>query len=431
MLAGALLALIVTTVLGVVGAPWLVGLVAPGFAGDAAQFGLAVLLTRVMFPYLVLVGLAALAMGALHSQGRFFAAALGPAVLNVGMIAGIVVLATRVDPPILALAIGVLVGGVGQLLVQIPSLRACGLPLTPSRELRHPALLRVARLLVPAVFGLAAVQVMVFVNTLLASLLPGGAISFLYYADRVMEFPLGVFGIALASASLPAMSRQAAVGDVAGVAATLNFALRLAVFISVPASVALVVLRAPIVQILFERGRFGPDDTAATAAALAWYGIGLVGFAGARIAAQSFYAIGQPGVAVRLGVVAVAVNIVAAVSLMAPMGHAGLALASSIGAWANLGTLMWMARRRLGPLGGRALAASAARTAAASAPLAAWCWLAVELTLPARAGGTLPAAAWLAGVVAGGMVLFWGVAAAVRAPERATLRRLLPWGRAR
>jgi len=430
-LAGALLALTVTTVLGVVGAPWLVRLVAPGFAADPAQLGLAVLLTRVMFPYLVLVGLAALAMGALHSQGRFFAAALGPAVLNVGMIAAVVVLATRVDPPILALAIGVLVGGVGQLLVQIPSLRACGLPLTPSRELGHPALLRVARLLVPAVFGLAAVQVMVFVNTLLASLLEAGAISFLYYADRVMEFPLGVFGIALASASLPAMSRQAAQGDVAGVAATLNFALRLAVFISVPACVALVVLRTPIVQILFERGRFGPDDTAATAAALAWYGVGLVGFAGARIAAQSFYAIGQPGVAVRVGVVAVAVNLVAAVSLMGPMGHAGLALASSIGAWANLGALIWMARRRLGPLGGRALTTSAARTAAASAPVVAWCWLAIEVTLPARAAGTLAAAGWLAGVVAGGVALFWLASAAVRAPERAALRRLLPWGRAR
>jgi putative peptidoglycan lipid II flippase len=430
-LAGALLALVVTTVLGIVGAPWLVRLVAPGFAGDPAQLDLAVLLTRVMFPYLVLVGLAALAMGALHSQGRFFAAALGPAVLNVGMIAGIVVLATRLEPPILSLAVGVLVGGVGQLLVQVPSLRACRLPLTPSRELDHPALLRVGRLLVPAVFGLAAVQVMVFVNTLLASLLPSGAISFLYYADRVMEFPLGVFGIALASASLPAMSRQAATGDVAGVAATLNLALRLAVFISVPASVALIVLRTPIVQVLFERGRFGPDDTVATAAALASYGVGLVGFAGARIAAQSFYAIGQPGLAVRLGVVAVAVNIVAAVSLMGPMGHTGLALASSIGAWTNLVALMWTARRRLGPLGGRALAASAARTVVASTPLVAWCWLAVELTLPARTAGTLTAAGWLAGVVAGGIALFWVASAVVRAPERTALERLLPWGRAR
>lgn len=430
-LAGALIVLVATTALGIAGAPGLVRLVAPGFAANPAQLELAVLLTRAMFPYLVLVGLAALAMGALHAQGRFFAAALGPAVLNVGMIAGIVLLATRVEPPILSLALGVLAGGVGQLLVQVPSLRACGLPLTPSRELDHPALRRVGRLLVPAVFGLAAVQVMVFVNTLLASLLAEGAISFLYYADRIMEFPLGVFGIALASASLPAMSRQAAMNDLAGVAGTLTLALRLATFVSVPASVALVVLRVPLVQILFERGRFGPDDTAATAAALAWYGVGLVGFAGARIAAQSFYAIGQPGLAVRLGVLAVAINIVAAVTLMRPMGHAGLALASSIGAWANLAALVWMARRRLGPLGGRVLGASLARTSAASVPLVGWCWLAVELTMPAREAGTLAAAGWLAGVVAGGVALFWLASAVLGAPERVALARLLPWARAR
>jgi putative peptidoglycan lipid II flippase len=430
-LAAALIALVVTSALGVGAAPWLVRLVAPGFADDPGQLELAALLTRVMFPYLVLVGLAALAMGALHAHGRFFAAALGPAVLNVGMIGAVVLLATRVEPPILSLAIGVLAGGLGQLLVQLPSLRACGLPLMPSGEVDHPAVGRVARLLVPAVFGLAAVQVMVFVNTLLASLLRPGAISFLYYADRVMEFPLGVFGIALASASLPAMSRQAATGDREGVAATLNLALRLAVFISLPATVALVLLRAPIVRILFERGRFGPEDTAATAAALAWYGVGLVGFAGARIAAQAFYAIGEPGVAVRLGVVAVTVNIVAAVSLMAPLEHAGLALASSIGAWANLAALTWAARRRLGRVGGRALAASAARTAAASVPLAAWCWLALRLTLPAREMGTLLESAWLAAVVAGGIALFWAASAVVRAPERAALGRLLPWRRAR
>src|SRR5438445_1772965 len=249
------------TVVGVLAAPWLLAVIAPGFT-DPAQRGLAVVLTRVMFPYLLLVGAAAFAMGVLNSQGRFFAAALGPAVLNVGMIVGVLVLARRVDPPIMALALGVLLGGVGQLLVQVPGLKRLGLLVSPSRELRHPALGRVSRLLLPAVFGLAAVQVMVFVNTLLASLLPAGSISFLYYADRVMEFPLGIFGIALASASLPAMARQAAQGDRHGVADTLNFALRLAVYVSAPATVGLVLLSVPITRVLLEHGRFGPDDTA-------------------------------------------------------------------------------------------------------------------------------------------------------------------------
>ncbi|MET0487382.1 MAG: murein biosynthesis integral membrane protein MurJ, partial [Candidatus Rokuibacteriota bacterium] len=223
-LGAALIVLGLTSALGVVGAPWILTVIAPGFAADPGQFGLAVTLTRFMFPYLLLVGLAAFAMGVLNSQGRFFAAALGPAMLNVGMIAAVLALAHQIEPPVLSLALGVLLGGIGQLLVQVPDLRRLGLLATPSGELRHPALGRIARLLLPAVFGLAAVQVMVFVNTLLASLLPVGSISFLYYADRVMEFPLGIFGIALASASLPAMARQAAAGDTRGVAGTLNFA---------------------------------------------------------------------------------------------------------------------------------------------------------------------------------------------------------------
>src|SRR5207249_9995220 len=173
-----------------------------------------------------------------------------------------------------------------------------------------------------SVFGLAAVQLMVFVNTLLASLLPLGSISYLYYADRVMEFPLGVFGIALASASLPVMSRHAAARDDRALADTLNFALRLALYVSVPATVRLVVLRTPIVRVLFERGRFGPAETAATAEALAWYAVGLAGFAGSRITAQVFYALGEAGTAVRLGIVAVGANVLAALVMMAPLGHA-------------------------------------------------------------------------------------------------------------
>ncbi|HUF90780.1 MAG TPA: murein biosynthesis integral membrane protein MurJ [Candidatus Limnocylindria bacterium] len=425
----ALAALVVTTVLGVILSPWLLRAIAPGFTSDPAQESLAVLLTRVMFPYLLLVGLSALVMGALNAHGRFFAAALGPAVLNVGMIAGVFVLASRVDPAILALAIGVLVGGVGQLAVQLPSLRACGLLAPPVWEPGHPAVRRVARLLVPAVFGLAAVQVMVLVNTVLASLLPSGSISYLYYADRVMEFPLGVFGVALASASLPAMSRLAAAGDTAGVAATLGFALRLSVFVSLPATVGLVILSEPIIRVLFERGLFTAADTAATAYALVWYSVGLTGFAGARIVAQAFYAVGQPGTAVRLGIMAIAVNVVSALALMTPMAHAGLALASSIGAFANLAGLVWVARRRFGPIGGRAFAASTARVLVGCVPLAAWCLLARWL-IPA-AGGAAPTAVWVAAAVTGGAVLFIGVSGAVGSPELAVLSRALPWRRSR
>src|SRR5207245_1049006 len=194
-----------------------------------------------------------------------------------GMIAAVVLLARQLEPPILSLAIGVLVGGIGQLLVQLPGLSACGLLVAPSGELRHAAIARVTRLLLPAVFGLAAVQVMVFVNTLLASLLPSGSISYLYYADRVMEFPLGVFGIALASASLPVMARQAAARETRAVADTLNFSLRLAAYIALPAMAGLVVLRAPIVRVLFEPGLFGADVYVLVMPMPARRGLGLLG----------------------------------------------------------------------------------------------------------------------------------------------------------
>jgi putative peptidoglycan lipid II flippase len=428
-LGAALIVLTAVTALGILGAPWIVRVVAPGFGGDPGQLALATLLTRVMFPYLVLVGLAAIVMGLLNVEGRFFAAALGPAVLNVGMILGIAIGARALDPPILGAAVGVLVGGLGQLAIQLPGLHALGLLVRPSRELGHPALRRIATLLVPAAFGLAAVQVMVFVNTLLASLLRPGSISFLYYADRVMEFPLGVFGIALASASLPAMSRQAASGDVPGVAATLNFALRLSAFVAVPATVGLVILREPITRVLFERGRFGPADTQATAAALAAYAVGLVGYSGARIAAQAFYAIREPGTAVRMGVLAVVANIAAGVALMMPMGHAGLALASAIGAWVNLAALGIAARRRFGPLGGRRLAAGFARTLVAAIPLAAWC-LALASAWPVGATA-VQEVAWLVGAIGGGAAVYWIAAMLAGAEEHRALARMLPRRRAR
>jgi putative peptidoglycan lipid II flippase len=430
-LAASLLVLGAVTVVGVVATPWIVAVIAPGFVDDPGQRGLAVQLTRVMFPYLVLVGLAAFAMGVLNSQGRFFVAALGPAILNLGMIVTVLALVHHVDPPILALAIGVLVGGVGQLLVQLPSLGAIDLLVAPSGELGHPALGRVARLLLPAVFGLAAVQVMVFANTLLASLLPAGSISFLYYADRVMEFPLGVFGIALASASLPAMARQAAEGDVRAVAGTVNFALRLASYVSIPSMVGLVILSTPITRLLFERGRFGPAETSATAAALVWYSLGLVGFAGARIAAQAFYAVAEPGTAVKLGVLAIVANVIAAVVLMGPMGHSGLAAASSFGAYVNLGGLLWAARRRFGPLGGRALLRSVVRTTVASVPLLLWCLAGLRLAerLPLHTTGRL--AGWLTVTVVGGAAVFAMTSVLLRSPERVALWGMLPSRRGR
>lgn len=428
-LGAALVVLTVVTVAGIAVAPWFVAVLAPGFGTDPGLRSLTVTLTRVLFPYLLLVGLAALAMGALNAHGRFFTAALGPAVLNVAMIFSVVVLAQRIEPPILALAIGVIVGGIGQLLVQVPDLRRAGVPITPSAELSHPALGRIGGLLLPSVLGLATVQVTVFINTLLASLLPTGSISYLYYADRVMEFPLGVFGVALASAALPAMSRQAAAGERAALAQTVEFALRLSCYVAIPATVGLVALATPIIRILFQRGEFGPAETAASAIALQCYAFGLAGFSAARISAQAFYALGDTRSPVLAGIAAVALNFVVAVAMMGPLAHAGLALASSAAGVVNLIVLLWMLEHRIGPLPWRALLRSIGRTVLASAPVAAWCLL-LSWYWPAAPRFWIDAA-WLAAAIAGGATLFLIASTLLRSPERAALLRSLNRRRSR
>ncbi|MEK7370340.1 MAG: murein biosynthesis integral membrane protein MurJ [candidate division NC10 bacterium] len=410
------LTLCAVSALGVLAAPWVVAVMAPGWAADPPLLALAAQLTRVMFPYILLVGLAALAAGMLNAHDRFFTAALGPAVLNVGMIGAVLLLASRVDPPILSLALGVLIGGVGQFLVQLPEVKRLGLPLCPSGEWSHPAVRTIARRLAPAAFGLAAVQITVVVNTLLASLLPAGSVSYLYYADRIMEFPLGVFGVALATAALPSMAAQAARGDHRALGDTLNFSLRLAGFIAVPAAVGLMTLGSPIVALLFQRGHFGPDDAAATTLALMGYAVGLPAFSASRIAAQTFYALGDTRTPVLLGFVSVAANVVLALLLMWPLEHAGLALASSLSSYVNLLGLGWQLRARLGPIGGRRMAVSLARTLGASAVLVLWClWL-----VPVW-DGSLRAAGWTAAAIGGGALVYGGAALTLRAPELTAL----------
>lgn len=422
------LVLSLVSLLGILLAPWIVGLMAPGFAAVPEKATLAVRLTRVMFPYLLLVGLAAFGMGILNVHRRFFTPALGPAALNVGMITSVVFLAPYLDVPITGLGIGVLVGGLGQFLIQIPELRRAGVPVMPSSELVHPALGRIAALLAPSVFALAAVQVSVFVNTLLASLLREGSISYLYYADRVVEFPLGVFGVAVATAALPPMAEQAARRDLRRLTETLNFALRLSCFVAVPASVGLVLLRAPIVRVLFERGEFRDADTQATAWALGFYALGLTAFSGVRIAAQAFYALGDVRTAVRVGILSVLLNVVLALVFMWPLAHGGLALASSCSSAFNFLLLLKLLRRRLGSLGGgRVIMRSLGRIGAGSSVLALWCGVALWAwpDSPSR----LLDAAWLAGAVAGGATVYGAVSALLRGEEGVAVFSLVRRGR--
>jgi putative peptidoglycan lipid II flippase len=425
--AGALLAaLCAVTLLGILLAPWLVRVMAPGFAADPEQVRLATGLTQLMFPYLILVGLAALAMGVLNAHRRFFTGALAPAVLNVGMILSVLLLAGRLPVPILSLAVGVLAGGLGQLLIQIPEIRQSGAALAPSAEFSHPAVRRIAWLLGPSVFGLAALQLSVFVTTFLASLLPQGSISFLYYADRVMEFPLGVFGIAVATAALPFMGEQAVRRDLAGLSETLNFALRLSCFVAIPASVGLIILRVPITRVLFERGQFGPLETEATAFALGLYALGLPAFAGARILAQVFYALGDTRTPVRVGIGAVGLNVLLALAFMGPLSHGGLALAASCASAANLAGLLWLLRRQLGPMGGGRIVRSLGLVGVATSLMAIWCvlllqWWPAPILSP---GARWIEAGWLLVAIVGGAGVYAGIGASLGSQEWTALRAL-------
>jgi putative peptidoglycan lipid II flippase len=413
--------LALVTLAGMVLAPLLVRLMAPGFFADPTLGGLTVHLSRLMFPYLLLMGLGALAMGMLNAQRHFLVPALSPVALNLAIIAAVFLLVPYVAPPVLGLAVGVLVGGMGQWAIQLPALARRGMLVRPTLEPRHPAVRRVARLMAPVVLGQSASHLNTLVNTVVASFLGGGRVSYLYYADRLMEFPLGVFGVAIATAVLPTLSEHAAARRESAVRETLSFALRLAAFISAPAAAGLLVLREPLVRILYQRGEFGAAETAGTATALGFYAVGLVGLVSAKVGVQAFFALGDTRTPVRVAVGTMVLNSVLAVGLAFPLGHGGLALATSCSATVNAAALAWLLRQRLGvPVGPAAVAARLGwlRIAGVSVALAAALAGAVRLWPPP--GDPLTAAGWLGLMVLGGVVGY-GLVHAVLGSEEARL----------
>ncbi|MFH1886847.1 MAG: murein biosynthesis integral membrane protein MurJ [Pseudomonadota bacterium] len=386
-LAGAafrLLALVLAgvTALGILLSPWIVAVMAPGFGRDPAKLALTISLTRIVFPYVFFICLVALCMGILNAMNHFFAPAVAPALLSVAMIGAVFCLTPFFDPPVQGLAWGVVLGGVLQLLLQFPFLRKKGVRLRRGRLLWHPAMSRVLTLMGPAVFGAAVYQVNIVVGTLLASLLPGGSVSFLYYADRVVQFPLGVFGIALATATLPSLSRQAAKGDMEGLADSFSFSMRLVFFITLPAAVGLIVLREPIVALLFQRGAFNPEATRMTADALLYYAMGLWAFSAVRIVVAVYYSLQDTWTPVRAAMISLLANAVLALALMGPMLHGGLALATTLASILNLAILMGLLRRRLGTMQGRVILASVSRSLAASAVMGLAIYLGVRQVVP-------------------------------------------------
>ncbi len=357
-------------VLGLLFAAPIVTAYARDFGDVPGKIELTIRLTRLLLPFLVMVAVAAAAMGMLNSLHHYFVPALSPALFNIATIAGAFTLVPLMPslglPRITAIAIAALVGGALQVAAQWPSLHREGFRYRATLEFGDPALRQVLVLMGPGTIGLAATQVNLFVNTLLATSQGTGAVSWLAYAFRLMYLPIGLFGVSIATATLPAVSRHAAVGDRDGVRRSVADALAMMLVLNVPATFGLVVLSEPIVRLLFERGRFLSADTASTAAALRLYAVGLTGYATARIASPVFYALGRSRVPVIVSVATIGVNIVVNLLLMRPLGYRGLALGTSIAMLLNGGVLLALLRRQLGGLEGRALTATLVKIVLAS-----------------------------------------------------------------
>ena len=316
--------------------------------GGAEKFDLAVHLTRITFPYLALISLVSLLGGILNSLGRFWVNAAAPVLLNIAMIAALLFFrgGSEVETAVTQ-AIAVTVSGVLQLAWLIWSCRQAGVALRLSRPRLSPDVKRMLALIGPAAIGQGAIQFNLLVSTSLAArFLPQGSVSYLYYADRLNQLPLGLIGIGVGTAILPALSRQIGGGDAKAAARTQNRALELALLLALPAAVALVVSSVPLVRGVFEHGAFTPADTAGTAAALAAFSLGVPAYVLIKVLTPGFYARQDTRTPVRLAVVSMLVNLVGNLALIGPLGHVGVAVATAASAWVNVGLLYWTLRKR-------------------------------------------------------------------------------------
>jgi putative peptidoglycan lipid II flippase len=372
-----LMTLCVVVILGIVFSPYIVQLIAPGFGDEAGKQELTTRLSRIMFPFLLLVALAALVMGILNTFRRFGVPALAPTMFNLGMIAGGIFLSPYFDPPIIGMALGVLLGGFGQLAIQLPVLRKMGFKYRFRISFRHPGVKRILLLMAPATLGLASTQVNIFVNTLIASLLPQGSVSYLNYSFRLMQFPIGVFGVAVATVTFPIISAYAAKKEMGEVLSTFTSSLKLVFFLAIPSAVFLAVASKPVISVLFQHGRFTFLDTVATSQALMFYCIGLFAYSSVRLTASTFYSMGDTKTPAKTSAVAVGVNIVLNLILMGPMGFKGLALAASVASMTNLFLLLKILDKRIGPLNRKDIVGTTFKILCSAALMgfAAWAYL--------------------------------------------------------
>jgi putative peptidoglycan lipid II flippase len=341
------LALVVVTAIGVVAAPLIIYLSAPGFSATPEKFDLTVSLLRITFPYIIFISLVAFAGGILNTYGRFSAPAFTPVLLNVSFIGFALFAAPHFDPPVLALAWAVFCGGVLQLAFQIPFLVRIGMLPRFRVNLRHEGVWRVARQMGPAVFGVSVGQISLLINTIFASFLVTGSVSWLYYADRLMEFPTGMLGVALGTILLPSLSRHYAERSSEEYSALLDWGLRLTLLLALPSAVALALLAVPLTATLFHYGAFSATDVMATRSAVIAYSVGLAGLILVKVLAPGFYAQQDIRTPVRIAVITLVATQTMNLVLIWPLQHVGLALAIALGACLNA-TLLYRTLRRRG-----------------------------------------------------------------------------------
>jgi len=341
---GAVLSII--TFIGVVAAPFIVFLFAPGFNEDATRYFLATEMLRLTFPYLMLISLTAMAGAILNTYGYFGVPAITPVLLNISMILAAIYLSPHLEHPIVALAWGVLVAGIAQLLFQIPFLYHRQLLVRPSLVFNDPGVKRVLKLMVPALFGVSIAQINLLIDTVFASFLQVGSVTWLYFTDRLTDFPLGVFGVAIATVILPHLSRRHAEQNPEHFSKALDWGLRLLLLIGIPSGLGLAFFAMPLIASCFAYGRFNLFDVIMTQRSLIALGLGVPAFMVVKVLASGFYARHNIKTPVRVGALAMVVNTICCALLIKPLAHAGLALASTIAGFVNCGILLVLLLRR-------------------------------------------------------------------------------------
>ncbi len=402
---------------GIIFSPAIVTVIAPGFIDSPEKFSLTVLLTRIMFPFLLFISLAAVIMGTLNTSRIFFTPSLAPAMLNVTVIATIFLLIRGMEQPIIAVALGVALGGFVQFAFQLPSFFKSGFSLKPDFSFAHSGLKRMSMLIMPATMGMAVAQINIFVSTILASYLAEGSITYLYYSMRLIQFPIGMFGVAMGMAVLPTLSEHAVNREFDKLRDDFSFALRLLFFITVPAMAGLIALREPIVNILFQRGKFDYVATMGTADALLFYSIGIWSIVGVRVITASFYSMQDTKTPVKVAVMALIANIVFSLILMKPLQHSGLAFANSLSSFLYFSLLFLFLKRRLKNIDTKSISLTFVKSIIASAIMGLIGWMLLHGDMWQVKGNILEKSFYLAGTITLCVVIYFSLSYLLKSQE--------------